>query len=125
MWIINEQHLGPEYAEIVGQGQWGRQGDNSGQPPMGAFPFVFRLKDDDGELYFSGRYDSEAADADEHTWGGLDMAWKWGMAYAGATILEVRVDDVISQMQAHGMEPVLAARFRDAADADGWYVPFG
>lgn len=125
MWIINEQHLGPEYSEIVGAGQWGSEGDGSGQPPMGAFPLTFRLDDEDGERHFNGRYSPEAVDGDEGSWGQLDQAWEWGMAYSGATILKVKAEEWIkARFGDDGVPSHLADHYRESTDKDGWYVPF-
>lgn len=55
--------------------------------------FTFRILDDDGELYYRGKYDRQAYDADEDTPGSLYHALQWAQWNAGATDLQIRTRD--------------------------------
>jgi hypothetical protein len=60
--------------------------------------FTFRLLDDDGEVYYGGIADAASAEDDEDE-GGLYQANQWGEYFAGATDLQVHVEDAIK----HGL----------------------
>lgn len=52
--------------------------------------FAFRLRDDDGELYYTGSADAAAGESDDDSPTGLYGALQWAAHDAGATTLEVR-----------------------------------
>jgi hypothetical protein len=67
-------------------------GTRQGEIEPGAETFRFRLKDDDGRVYYGGVADRAAAEDDED-YGGLYQANAWGEAYAGAIWLEVKAGE--------------------------------
>jgi hypothetical protein len=69
-------------------------GTRQGQPEGDTFSF--RLRDDDGEVYYHGVADDRHEDDED---GGLYLALKWGEWYAGATDLQVRADEALD----HGL----------------------
>jgi hypothetical protein len=56
--------------------------------------FRFRIRDDDGEVYYGGVADDAAARDDEAP-GGLYTALQWATHDAGATDLQVRPSDAL------------------------------
>lgn len=82
-WKIDRDYLAdaPEQSD-VGRGQY----DEGAPAPMS---YRFRLLDDDGEVYYGGRYDAAALDDDE-AYGGLYQALKWGASNAGCADLQVK-----------------------------------
>lgn len=55
--------------------------------------FDFRIRDDDGEVYYLGKYDREAYDAIDDGPGSLYHALRWAQWNAGATDLQIRTRD--------------------------------
>lgn len=125
-WIITKDHCSDGDPELdkAGKGQWGKEGEQIGQPPMGCFPLRFRLKDDDGNLTHSGRYDPAAVEEDE-AWGGLYNALRYGEWDAGSTILEVKADEYVAHAYKDGDAGRHASFIKDSTDKDGWYCPYG
>lgn len=82
-WKIDRDYLAetPDESE-VGRGQY----DFENEEPM---PHRFRLRDDDGIVYYGGRY-NDIAELDDETWGGLYQAWQWGAGWAGTTDLQIK-----------------------------------
>jgi len=112
-WIITDDKLNAEeqYAE------YRRAGYGEGTLVNGEPTFVFKLYDDDGELYFVGKCNADAYYADENDKGALYRAWQFGMADAGAVDLRLRLKDLETL---HGSESPTYAIFRDAiARPDG------
>jgi hypothetical protein len=89
-WIIDRDYINGGEGDTCPS----RVGTASLGPDLHGETFRFRLLDDDGEVYYGGRYDQAAADNDDDT-GGLYEANQWGMYDAGAVNLEVKVADGI------------------------------
>jgi hypothetical protein len=84
-WMIDRDYLAAEMddqSSNVGRGQY----DSDSPPDM---PHLFRLRDDDGEVYYGGRYDDGALENDEE-YGGLYQAFRWGAYDAGSSDLQIR-----------------------------------
>jgi len=114
-WIIDRDYLnepGDEYNRV---------GYGEGEIPTGATTYRFRLRDEDGEVHFGGRYTAEAITEDVE--GGdtelLYDALGFGIADTGACILEVKAADY---QQLVGISPRIADWF-ESVTKDGWYIP--
>lgn len=127
-WIITKDEITKDEEQSrVGHGQWGLAGDGIGHPPMSEFPHSFRLMDEDGEIHFEGRYDSDAVTRlEENEWGALYRAYLWGSNDSGAVILKVKSKEWIPlRFEGADSYPAhYAAHYRDNI-VDGWYTPFG
>jgi hypothetical protein len=62
-------------------------------PDLEGETFRFRLRDDDGEVYYGGVADKAAAEADEDEQGGLYEAYRWGTYDSGTTDLQMHPAD--------------------------------
>ena len=112
-WRI-DRHYGARDGEPtnVGRGQY----DENNPPTM---PYRFRLRDDDGEIYYGGGYDAAAVAEDggeSDTYGSLYLAWRWGEYDSGATDLQVKADDYLA---------LTGPSEHVTGDRDGWYSVFG
>lgn len=83
------------------------------QGELGTETFRFRIKDDDGVVYYGGVADRAAAEDDE-AYGGLYEANRWGEWNAGAPWLEVKVKDA----DAFGLYPRAMAAEAGLTDDD-------
>ena len=87
-WKIERDHIAEMFGDESERAGFGR-GNLEGET------FRFRLRDEDGEIHYSGRFDRDAADNDmERT--GLYSLWEFGMADTGATDLELHRDDALA-----------------------------
>lgn len=99
-----------------------RVGIHSPGPELEGPTFRFRILDDDGEVYYGGVADADAAENDEAP-SGLYSALKWAEHDAGATDIQVRPSDGLE----HGLTTVA---YLDAVGihpgvADAWVSIYG
>ncbi len=90
MWIIDTDHIAPMDNEALN-----REGRHSRDYKAAEFAQAdlvdWRVKDDDGGVYYEGRMTRERLDSDEsRAFGPLD----WAMDDAGATSMEYRENGV-------------------------------
>lgn len=81
--------------------------------------YTFKLYDDDGEHYYSGKFNAEAyLIGDDESEGALINAWQWGMYDAGTTDLRIKLSDL---EKLHGADSDTYRIYRDKiVRKDGW-----
>lgn len=77
----------------------------------------FRLRDEDGEIHYGGRFDRAAAE-DDMAEGGLYRAWDFGFQDSGATDLELHRGDALALGFAR-------PEHVDSHTRDGWTTIYG
>lgn len=120
-WKIDRDYLTTEaYVKI---GMPSRVGVESNSPALTGKTYRFRLRGDDGEIYYGGTFDLaalECADTGDDTGtGGLYEALEWGMYDAGATDLQLHRADALTL-------GLMSEKYADKyTTPDGWTSIYG